>query len=57
MAPAARGVLGRPIPGAAQHVPYPHAEDPLVATLVDVTVAELAAATWWRRRIDANTMP
>lgn len=49
--------VGRPVPGAALHIPFPHADDPLVATLVDVTVAELAAATWWRRRIDTNTMP
>jgi len=49
--------VGRPIPGAALHVPFPHAEDPLVAALVEVTVAELAAATWWRRRLDAGAMP
>jgi fructoselysine-6-P-deglycase FrlB-like protein len=49
--------VGRPIPGAVQHVPFPHADDPLVAALVDVTVAELAAATWWRRRLDAGAMP
>lgn len=49
--------VGRPIPGATLHIPYPHADDPLVAALVDVTVAELAAATWWRRRLDANLMP
>jgi glucosamine--fructose-6-phosphate aminotransferase (isomerizing) len=48
---------GRPVPGAALHIPFPHADDPLVAALVDVTVAELAAATWWRRRIDADQMP
>ena len=49
--------VGRPIRGAALHVPYPHAGDPLVAALVDVTVAELAAATLWRRRLDAGAMP
>jgi glucosamine--fructose-6-phosphate aminotransferase (isomerizing) len=49
--------VGRPLPGAALHIPFPHAGDPLVATLVDVTVAELAAATWWRRRLDAGAMP
>jgi fructoselysine-6-P-deglycase FrlB-like protein len=49
--------VGRPIPGAALHIPYPHADDPLVAALVDVTVAELAAATAWRRRLDAGEMP
>jgi glutamine---fructose-6-phosphate transaminase (isomerizing) len=49
--------VGRPVPGAALHIPYPGADDDLVATLVDVTVAELAAATWWRRRLDVNAMP
>jgi glutamine---fructose-6-phosphate transaminase (isomerizing) len=49
--------VGRAIDGAALHIPFPHADDPLVAALVDVTVAELAAATWWRRRIDAGAMP
>jgi fructoselysine-6-P-deglycase FrlB-like protein len=49
--------VGRPIPGAVQHIPFPHADDALVASLVDVTVAELTAATWWRRRIDAGAMP
>jgi hypothetical protein len=49
--------VGAPVDGAALHVPFPHAGDPLVAALVDVTVAELAAATWWRRRLDAGAMP
>jgi glutamine---fructose-6-phosphate transaminase (isomerizing) len=49
--------VGRAIPGAVQHIPFPHAGDDLVATLVDVTVAELTAATWWRRRLDAGAMP
>ena len=49
--------VGRPIAGAALHIPYPRADDPLVATLTDVTVAELTAATWWRRRLHAGTMP
>jgi glucosamine--fructose-6-phosphate aminotransferase (isomerizing) len=49
--------IGRPTAGAALHVPFPHADDPLVAALVEVTVAELAAATWWRRRLDAGAMP
>jgi glucosamine--fructose-6-phosphate aminotransferase (isomerizing) len=49
--------VGRAVSGAALHIPFPHADDPLVATLVDVTVAELAATTWWRRRIDADAMP
>jgi hypothetical protein len=49
--------VGRPIPGAVQHIGYADAHDDLLASLVDVTVAELAAATWWRRRLDAGTMP
>ncbi|HET6507772.1 MAG TPA: SIS domain-containing protein [Baekduia sp.] len=49
--------IGRAIPGAALHIPFPHADDDLVAALVDVTVAELAAATWWRRRLDSDAMP
>jgi glucosamine--fructose-6-phosphate aminotransferase (isomerizing) len=49
--------IGRPIPGARQHIPYDNAEDDLVAALVDVTVAELTAATWWRRRLAAGDMP
>lgn len=49
--------IGQPAAGAALHIPFPHADDPLVASLVDVTVAELAAATWWRRRLDAGQMP
>ena len=52
--------IGRPAAPALtprQHIPYNNADDDLVASLVDVTVAELAAATWWRRRLDAGTMP
>lgn len=49
--------IGRAVDGAALHIPFPRADDPLVAALVDVTVAELAAATWWRRRLDAGAMP
>jgi glutamine---fructose-6-phosphate transaminase (isomerizing) len=49
--------IGKPTAGAALHIPYTNADDPLVASLVDVTVAELAAATWWRRRLDAGQMP
>ncbi|HWI75295.1 MAG TPA: hypothetical protein VNT55_25265, partial [Baekduia sp.] len=49
--------VGRPIDDAALHIPYPNADDPLTAALVDVTVAELAAATLWRRRLDAGQMP
>lgn len=39
--------IGRPIEGAALHIPFPGATDPLVATLVETSVAELAAATMW----------
>lgn len=52
--------IGRPAAPALtprQHIPYNNADDDLVASLVDVTVAELAAATWWRQRLDAGTMP
>jgi glucosamine--fructose-6-phosphate aminotransferase (isomerizing) len=49
--------VGSPIPDAALHIPYPHAADPLIASLVDVTVAELTAATWWIRRTAAGQMP
>ena len=52
--------IGRPAAPALtprQHIPYNNADDDLVASLVDVTVAELAAATWWRQRLDANMMP
>jgi hypothetical protein len=40
-----------------QHIGYPACEDPLVAALVETSVAELAAAEWWRRRVAAGTMP
>jgi glucosamine--fructose-6-phosphate aminotransferase (isomerizing) len=49
--------VGRPIAGAALHIPFPGATDPLTCALVEVSVAELAAATWWRRRLDADQMP
>ena len=49
--------VGRPIAGAALHVGFPGATDPLTCALVEVSVAELAAATWWRRRADAGQMP
>lgn len=42
--------VGVPVDGAALHVPYPHADDPLVATLVEVGAAELLAAELWRRQ-------
>jgi glucosamine--fructose-6-phosphate aminotransferase (isomerizing) len=49
--------VGRAVPGASLRIAYDHAEDDLVAALVDVTVAEVAAATWWQRRLAAGTMP
>jgi glutamine---fructose-6-phosphate transaminase (isomerizing) len=54
--------IGRALPDTApltpfQHIPYTNADDDLIASLVDVTVAELTAATWWRARLDAGAMP
>jgi glucosamine--fructose-6-phosphate aminotransferase (isomerizing) len=49
--------VGEPVAGAAQTIPYPLAEDPVIASLVETSVAELAAAEWWRRRIADGTMP
>jgi fructoselysine-6-P-deglycase FrlB-like protein len=54
--------VGRALPGTApltplQSITYNNADDDLVASLVDVTVAELTAATWWRARLDAGAMP
>lgn len=49
--------IGPAIDGAAVHLPFQGADDPLVASLVEVSIAELAAATWWRRRLDAGEMP
>jgi fructoselysine-6-P-deglycase FrlB-like protein len=49
--------IGEPVAGAAQTIPYPLAEDPLIASLVETSVAELAAAEWWRRRLADGTMP
>jgi fructoselysine-6-P-deglycase FrlB-like protein len=39
--------VGRPVGGAVLHIPFPGAEDPLTAMLVETSVAELAAATMW----------
>jgi fructoselysine-6-P-deglycase FrlB-like protein len=39
--------VGTPVDGAALHVSYPGADDPLVATLVETGVAELLAAHLW----------
>jgi glutamine---fructose-6-phosphate transaminase (isomerizing) len=48
---AKRGVpvvsVGEMLPGAATAIEYPGADDPLVATLVEVAVAELLAAELW----------
>jgi len=43
--------VGTAVDGAALHIPYPSAEDPLVATLVETGVAELLAAELWRQQI------
>jgi hypothetical protein len=40
--------VGRAVDGAALHIPYPGADEPLVATLVETGVAELLAAELWR---------
>jgi glucosamine--fructose-6-phosphate aminotransferase (isomerizing) len=49
--------VGEPAAGAAQVIPYPLADDPVIASLVETSVAELAAAEWWRRRLADGTMP
>lgn len=49
--------VGRPVEGAALAVPFPHADDPVVASLVEVSVVELLAAEWWARRLAAGAMP
>jgi glucosamine--fructose-6-phosphate aminotransferase (isomerizing) len=49
--------VGRAIEGAALHIPFAHSDDPLICALVEVSVAELAAATWWQRRVAADLMP
>lgn len=46
--------VGVPVPGAALVIPYPHAEDACVATLVETGAAELVADELWRRRIEAG---
>lgn len=49
--------IGTPVPGTVQHVAFDHAEDPLVASLIDASVAELAAAELWRRfRADGRAL-
>lgn len=52
--------VGAPVEGAALRVPL--ARDgtpvgPLTAALVEVSVVELLAATWWQRRVGAGRMP
>jgi hypothetical protein len=49
--------VGRPVAGAAGCVPFDGADDPLAASLVEVSVAEVVAALWWQRRVAAGTMP
>jgi fructoselysine-6-P-deglycase FrlB-like protein len=49
--------VGRPVPGAAGCIPFDRADDPLVASLVEVSVAEVVAARWWQQRLAARTMP
>ena len=49
--------IGWPVEGAALTIPFAGAEDPLVASLVETSVAELAAAEWWARRLAAGAMP
>jgi glucosamine--fructose-6-phosphate aminotransferase (isomerizing) len=46
--------VGAPVDGAAMHIPFPHASDPLVASLVETTVAEVVAAEMWRRQAPAH---
>lgn len=41
--------VGGPFPGALAEVRYRHDDDPDVALLVEVLVAELLAERWWRR--------
>lgn len=49
--------IGRPVAGTVQQIGFDHAEDPVVASLVDASVAELAAAQLWRRlRADGRAL-
>jgi fructoselysine-6-P-deglycase FrlB-like protein len=45
--------VGPPVAGAVQTVRFPHAHDPLVASLVETMVTELAASELWRRAATA----
>ena len=49
--------VGPAIDGASMHLDFDGSEDPLVASLVETSIAEVAAAVWWRRRLDADQMP
>jgi hypothetical protein len=41
--------IGQAVEGAAAHISYPGAGDPLVALLAETTASELLAAELWRR--------
>lgn len=49
--------LGRSVERAKSCVPFDGAGDPLVASLVEVSVAELVAGLWWQRRVRTGVMP
>lgn len=49
--------IGQPVDGTVMHIPFDHADDPVVASLIDASVAELAAAELWRRmRADGRAL-
>jgi glutamine---fructose-6-phosphate transaminase (isomerizing) len=50
-------VVGVGVPEAALHIPFDSADLPFVSQLVETSVMELAAATWWQRRLAAGDMP
>jgi glutamine---fructose-6-phosphate transaminase (isomerizing) len=54
---AAGGPASEPLEGVALTIPFAGAEDPVIASLVETSVAEVAAAELWRRRLAAGTMP
>ncbi|HEY3772793.1 MAG TPA: SIS domain-containing protein [Solirubrobacteraceae bacterium] len=49
--------VGRPVKDATVHIPFDPPADPYVCTLIETSVVELAAADWWRRRLQAGAMP